>query len=75
MALVVMLTIAAFADGIRRMGIATTDRIWIETWRTFAYMMSSRVNAAKGRSPPEWGRRARNSGPPCATRQLFTGSD
>jgi hypothetical protein len=45
MALVVMLTIAAFADGIRRMGIATTDRIWIETWRTFAYMMSSRVNA------------------------------
>jgi hypothetical protein len=39
MALVVVLTIAAFADGISRMGIAITDRIWIETWRTFAYMM------------------------------------
>jgi hypothetical protein len=39
MALLVALTIVAFVDGIRRMRIATTDRIWIETWRTFAYMM------------------------------------
>ena len=39
MTLVVLLTIAAFVDGIRRMGIANPDRIWIETWRTFAYMM------------------------------------
>jgi hypothetical protein len=34
-----MLTIAAFVDGISRTGIAARDRIWIETWRTFAYVM------------------------------------
>jgi hypothetical protein len=39
LALVVLLTIAAFVDGIWRMEVATTDRTWIETWRTFAYMM------------------------------------
>lgn len=39
MVVAVVLTVVAFADGIRRMGIAATDRIWIETWRTFAYMV------------------------------------
>jgi hypothetical protein len=36
--LLVVLTLAAFADGLRRMGKAGPDRIWIETWRTFAYV-------------------------------------
>jgi hypothetical protein len=37
--LLVVLTLAAFADGLRRMGKAGPDRIWIETWRTFAYVV------------------------------------
>ena len=39
MGLVALLTIFAFADGLRRMGAAAPDRIWIETWRTFAYVV------------------------------------
>lgn len=39
MVLVVVLTIAAFVDGVMRMRIAPIDRIWIETWRTFAYLI------------------------------------
>jgi hypothetical protein len=37
--LLVLLTLGAFADGIMRMAAATTDRIWVETWRTFAYIV------------------------------------
>ena len=37
--LLAVLTLAAFADGLRRMGAAGPDRIWIETWRTFAYVV------------------------------------
>jgi hypothetical protein len=37
--LLVVLTLVAFADGLRRMGAAWSDRIWIETWRTFAYVV------------------------------------
>jgi len=36
--LLVVLTLAAFADGLRRMA-AGSDRIGIETWRTFAYIV------------------------------------
>jgi hypothetical protein len=39
MGLLVVLTMAAFVDGLKRMGVAPTNRIWIETWRTFAYLM------------------------------------
>ena len=39
LAVVVLLTFVAFADGLRRMSIASADRIWIETWRTFAYVV------------------------------------
>src|SRR5262249_62276627 len=39
--LLVVLSLAAFADGLRRMGAAGADRIWIETWRTFAYVVFS----------------------------------
>jgi len=37
--LVALLTVAAFADGVHRMVLAGTDRIWVETWRTFAYVV------------------------------------
>ena len=37
MALIVVLTIAAFLDGIGRMGIAASDRIWIETGHAIAF--------------------------------------
>jgi hypothetical protein len=37
--LLVMLTLAAFADGLRRMAEAGSSRVWIETWRTFAYVV------------------------------------
>lgn len=39
MAVVVLLTIGAFADGVHRMILATPDRIWVETWRTFGYVV------------------------------------
>jgi hypothetical protein len=37
--LLVAMTIVAFADGVRQMGLAGSDRIWVETWRTFAYLV------------------------------------
>ena len=37
--LLVAMTFVAFADGVRRMGLAGSDRIWVETWRTFAYLV------------------------------------
>jgi hypothetical protein len=37
--LLVVLTLIAFADGLRRMAGAGSDRVWIETWRTFAYIV------------------------------------
>lgn len=39
MAVVVILSLIAFADGWRRIWMAGPDRIWIEGWRTFAYLM------------------------------------
>jgi hypothetical protein len=36
--LLAALAIVAFVEGIRGMGIATPDRIWVEAWRTFAYV-------------------------------------
>ena len=41
MLLLLVLSLGAFADGLRRMGVAGSDRIWIETWRTFAYVVFS----------------------------------
>ena len=32
-------TIFAFADGINRMSNASDDRLWVEGWRTFAYLV------------------------------------
>jgi hypothetical protein len=37
--LLVVLTPIAFADGLRRMAGVGSDRVWIETWRTFAYVV------------------------------------
>lgn len=39
MAVVVLLTVGAFADGVHRMMLASDDRIWVETWRTFGYVV------------------------------------
>lgn len=39
MTVVALLTVAAFVDGLRRMGLANPDRIWVETWRTFGYVV------------------------------------
>ncbi|WP_428001237.1 hypothetical protein [Acidovorax sp.] len=39
MTIVVLLTLAAFADGVHRMVLAGPDRIWVETWRTFGYVV------------------------------------
>lgn len=36
---VAALTMIAFADGLRRMALVGPDRIWVETWRTFAYVV------------------------------------
>src|SRR5215831_11544334 len=41
MLLLLVLSLGAFADGLRRMAVAGSDRIWIETWRTFAYVVFS----------------------------------
>src|SRR5215510_6095797 len=49
--LLVVLTLAAFADGLRRMGAAGADRIWIETWRTFAYVVFGGLFAILGWRP------------------------
>lgn len=32
-------TIVAFADGVNRMLNASDDRLWVEGWRTFAYLV------------------------------------
>lgn len=32
-------TLVAFADGVNRMVNATDDRLWVEGWRTFAYLV------------------------------------
>jgi len=37
--IVALLTVAAFVDGVHRMVLAGTDRIWVETWRTFGYVV------------------------------------
>ena len=45
----------AFADGLRRMSIANVDRIWVEMWRTFAYVVFAglfAILALKPRSSP-----------------------
>lgn len=55
MAGVVLLTLLAFADGLRRMSMASVDRIWVETWRTFAYVVFAglfAILAWKPRSSP-----------------------
>jgi hypothetical protein len=55
MAVVVLLTLLAFADGLRRMSVANVDRIWVETWRTFAYVVFAglfAILASKPRSSP-----------------------
>lgn len=55
MAGVVLLTLLAFADGLRRMSMANVDRIWVETWRTFAYVVFAglfAILALKPRSSP-----------------------
>ena len=39
MGVVVLMTIGAFVDGLQRMGVANSERIWIETWRTFGYVV------------------------------------
>ena len=39
LALLVLLTLLAFADGLRRMSTANVDRVWVETWRTFGYVV------------------------------------
>ena len=55
MAVLVLLTLLAFADGLQRMGTANVDRIWVETWRTFAYVVFAglfAILAWKPRSSP-----------------------
>lgn len=55
LAAVVFLTLAAFADGLRSISIAKVDRIWVETWRTFAYVVFAglfAILAMKPRSSP-----------------------
>lgn len=55
MAVLVLLTLLAFADGLQRMSTANVDRIWVETWRTFAYVVFAglfAILAWKPRSSP-----------------------
>lgn len=55
MAGLMLLTLLAFADGLRRMSMANVDRIWVETWRTFAYVVFAglfAILAWKPRSSP-----------------------
>lgn len=61
LAAVVFLTLAAFADGLRSISIAKVDRIWVETWRTFAYVVFAglfAILAMKPRSSPGMDRAA-----------------
>jgi len=37
--LCVLATLVAFADGVGRMAGAPDDRLWVEGWRTFAYLV------------------------------------
>ena len=39
MVLAAVATLVAFADGVRRMGVVSSDRLWVEAWRTFAYLV------------------------------------
>ena len=37
--LLVAMTLGAFVDGLGRIGAAGPDRVWVEVWRTFAYLV------------------------------------
>jgi len=39
MVLVTLSTLLAFADGVRRMSVVSNDRLWVEGWRTFAFLV------------------------------------
>ena|SRR5215813_15522579 len=39
MVLATLATFVAFADGVRRMSVVSNDRMWVEGWRTFAYLV------------------------------------
>jgi uncharacterized BrkB/YihY/UPF0761 family membrane protein len=55
MVLTALSTLVAFADGLRRMHAASDDRLWIEGWRTFGYVVFAglfAVLAARPRRSP-----------------------
>jgi len=55
LAFVVLLTLVAFADGLRRTSIANVDCIWVQTWRTFVYVVFAglfAILALRPRSSP-----------------------
>jgi len=58
MILTALSTLVAFADGLGRMRAASDDRLWIEGWRTFGYVVFARLFALLAarprRSPGIW---------------------
>lgn len=51
LATVVLMTLVALIDGLQRMGAAAADRIWVETWRTFGYVVFAGLFALLGLRP------------------------
>jgi hypothetical protein len=58
MVLTALSTLVAFADGLRRIRAASDDRLWIEGWRTFGYVVFAGLFAVLAarprRSPGIW---------------------
>ena len=60
MILTALSTLVAFADGLGRMRAASDDRLWIEGWRTFGYVVFAglfALLAARPRRSPGLGAR------------------
>jgi len=51
MVLATLATFVAFADGVRRMSVVSNDRLWVEGWRTFAYLVFAGMCALLAAGP------------------------